>query len=102
MPPGWGEPDQRLHADARGLTELMSDLGIGLLQSTLLLLLFIGVLRAERHDSPHCGSRVSCARLSGVVRTSTRARPLSSAGLLGRPLAELNAERYAREGGAAL
>src|SRR5215472_13937934 len=37
-------PDQRLHADAQHLTELMTDLGIGLLQSTLLLLSFIGVL----------------------------------------------------------
>ena len=37
-------PDQRLHADAQHLTDLMTDLGIGLLQSTLLLLSFIGVL----------------------------------------------------------
>src|SRR5262249_2247593 len=37
-------PDQRLHADAQHLTELVTDLGIGLLQSTLLLLSFIGVL----------------------------------------------------------
>ena len=37
-------PDQRLHADAQHLTELMTDLGIGLLQATLLLLSFIGVL----------------------------------------------------------
>jgi len=37
-------PDQRLHADAQHLTELTTDLGIGLLQATLLLLSFIGVL----------------------------------------------------------
>src|SRR5260370_41740552 len=37
-------PDQRLQADAQHLTDLSTDLGIGLLQSTLLLLSFIGVL----------------------------------------------------------
>ena len=37
-------PDQRLHEDARQLSELTADLGIGLFQSTLLLLSFIGVL----------------------------------------------------------
>src|SRR5581483_2133168 len=43
---GWigQNPDQRMHADAQRLTELMTDLGIGLLQSTLLLGSFIGVL----------------------------------------------------------
>ena len=37
-------PDQRLHEDAQHLTELSTDLGIGLFQSTLLLVSFIGVL----------------------------------------------------------
>ena len=37
-------PDQRIHEDARHLTELSTDLGIGLLQSTLLLISFVGVL----------------------------------------------------------
>ena len=37
-------PDQRIHEDARHLTELTTDLGIGLLQSSLLLGSFIGVL----------------------------------------------------------
>src|SRR5579863_6308742 len=37
-------PDQRVHEDARHLTELSTDLGIGLLQSSLLLISFIGVL----------------------------------------------------------
>ncbi len=37
-------PDQRIHEDARHLTELSADLGIGLLQSSLLLSSFIGVL----------------------------------------------------------
>jgi putative ATP-binding cassette transporter len=33
-------PDQRIHEDARHLTELSADLGIGLLQSSLLLASF--------------------------------------------------------------
>ncbi len=37
-------PDQRIHEDARHLTELSADLGIGLLQSSLLLGSFSGVL----------------------------------------------------------
>ena len=45
--PGQGEiginPDQRIHEDARRLSELSADLGIGLLQASLLLLSFLGV-----------------------------------------------------------
>ncbi len=37
-------PDQRIHEDTRHLTELTTDLGIGLLQSSLLLGSFMGVL----------------------------------------------------------
>lgn len=40
-------PDQRLQADAQHLTDLTTELGIGLLQSTLLLLLFIGAACAS-------------------------------------------------------
>jgi putative ATP-binding cassette transporter len=37
-------PDQRMSADAQHLADLVTDLLIGLLQSTLLLLSFVGVL----------------------------------------------------------
>ena len=37
-------PDQRLQDDARRLTELSVELGVGLVQSTLLLVSFVGVL----------------------------------------------------------
>ncbi len=37
-------PDQRIHEDVRRLTELSADLGVGLLQASLLLLSFLGVL----------------------------------------------------------
>ena len=37
-------PDQRVHEDAFHLTELSTDLGVGLLQATVLLASFVGVL----------------------------------------------------------
>ena len=37
-------PDQRIHEDARRLTGLSADLGVGLLQASVLLLSFLGVL----------------------------------------------------------
>jgi putative ATP-binding cassette transporter len=92
-------PDQRLHADAQHLTDLMTDLGIGLLQSTLLLLSFIGVLwvSSQHMFLPFAGHRyyvpgymVWCA----LFYAST-ASFLSW--LVGRPLIALDAERYARE-----
>ena len=92
-------PDQRIHEDARHLTELTTDLGIGLLQSSLLLGSFIGVLwilsqNVTFHVSGRSfgipGYMVWCALLyAGTVSwLSWR---------VGRPLIELNSERYARE-----
>jgi vitamin B12/bleomycin/antimicrobial peptide transport system ATP-binding/permease protein len=92
-------PDQRLHADAQHLTELMTDLGIGLLQATLLLMSFIGVLwvLSQHMIVPFAGRRfhvpgymVWCALLYAGT-----ASLLSWA--VGRPLVTLDAERYARE-----
>ena len=39
-------PDQRMHEDARHLTELSGDLGVMLMQSSILLITFVGVLWA--------------------------------------------------------
>jgi vitamin B12/bleomycin/antimicrobial peptide transport system ATP-binding/permease protein len=92
-------PDQRLHEDARHLTELSADLGIGLLQSSLLLGSFIGVLwmlsgHATFHLSGHSftipGYMVWCA-----LACAGAASWLSW--LVGRPLIDLNAQRYAQE-----
>ena len=92
-------PDQRLHADAQHLTDLMTDLGIGLLQATLLLLSFIGVLwmLSQHMILPFAGRRLQvpgymvwCA----LIYAGTAS--LLSWGV-GRPLITLNAERYARE-----
>ena len=92
-------PDQRIQEDARHLTELTTDLWIGLLQSTLLLLSFIGVLwilsdkmvfaMAGLPFIPQ-GYMVWCALIYAGVASLVSWR-------VGRPLIRLNAERYARE-----
>ena len=92
-------PDQRLQADAQHLTDLSTELGIGLLQSTLLLLLFVGVLWGlSRGEFLPLGSRdfsppgylVWCALLYAGAASYLSWR-------VGRPLINLNAEHYARE-----
>ena len=92
-------PDQRMSADAQHLSDLATDLLIGLLQSTLLLLSFVGVLwflsqemflpwRGRHIQVP--GYLVWCALLYSAVASFLSWR-------VGRPLIALNAERYARE-----
>ncbi len=92
-------PDQRIQEDAKHLTELTTDLGIGLLQSTLLLVSFIGVLWLLSDQMvlamvgiPYVpkGYMVWCAlAYAGVASLLSW--------WVGRPLISLNAERYARE-----
>ena len=92
-------PDQRMSADAQHLADLVTDLLIGLLQSTVLLLSFIGVLwflsqgmflpLGGRHIQVP-GYLVWCALLYSGVASFLSWR-------VGRPLIALNAERYARE-----
>jgi putative ATP-binding cassette transporter len=92
-------PDQRIQEDARRLTELTTDLGIGLLQSTLLLLSFIGVLwilsdkmvlAMAGYPFVPQGYMVWCALIYAGLASFASWR-------VGRPLIPLNAERYARE-----
>ena len=92
-------PDQRMHEDARHLTELSADLGIGLLQATILLITFVSVLWALSADFAfHVDGRVVAIPgymvWAGIVYAG-------SASLLsywvGRNLIGRNAERYARE-----
>lgn len=92
-------PDQRIHEDARHLVELSADLGIGLLQSTLLLVSFITVLWAVS-DGVTFTLGVTHFTLPGYMVWFA----LIYAGIasfaswrIGRPLIELNAERYQRE-----
>jgi len=92
-------PDQRIHEDTRHLTELSTDLGIGLLQSTLLLISFIGVLwllsqgitfKIDDMTLAIPGYMVWCALLYAAIASFISWR-------VGRPLIDINAERYARE-----
>jgi vitamin B12/bleomycin/antimicrobial peptide transport system ATP-binding/permease protein len=92
-------PDQRIHEDARRLTELSADLGIGLLQALVLLLCFLGVLwtvAGELHISifgvslPIPGYMVWCALLHAASGSWLTWR-------VGRPLAGLNSQRCQRE-----
>jgi len=92
-------PDQRIQEDARHWVELSGELGGGFTQSVLLLVGFVGVLwllsekviivvAAKQFTIP--GYLVWCALA------------YSSAGLwltrrVGRPLADLNTDRYSRE-----
>jgi vitamin B12/bleomycin/antimicrobial peptide transport system ATP-binding/permease protein len=93
-------PDQRIQEDAKHLVELTTDLGIGLLQSSLLVLSFIGVLWALSGHleielfgftfTPPPGYMVWCALIYAGAASLLSWR-------VGRPLVNLNAEHYARE-----
>ena len=92
-------PDQRMHEDARHLTELSADLGIGLLQAAILLVTFVSVLWTVSADFAF----VIGGRAVSIPGYMVWAGFLyaGSASLLsywvGRTLIGRNAERYARE-----
>lgn len=92
-------PDQRIHQDTQRLTELTTILAVGLLQASLLLISFVGVLWLlsaqvvfEVGDSSFTipGYMVWCALAYSLCGSLLAWR-------IGRPLIPLNAERYARE-----
>src|ERR1700723_637191 len=92
-------PDQRMHEDARHLTELSADLGIGLLQSSILLGTFITVLWSLSNNFVfHVGGRqfaIPGYMVWAAILYSGSASLLSY--WVGRSLIDRNAERYARE-----
>lgn len=92
-------PDQRIHEDARRLADLTADLGVGLVQSGLLLISFVGVLWSLSSkvtfvygDTPFIipGYMVWCA--VGYALTGSWL-----ASMVGAPLIRRNAELRARE-----
>ncbi len=92
-------PDQRMQQDAGHLADLSTDLGFGLLQSTVLLASFVGVLWSLSADFVfHIGGRSfeipGYMVWAALIYTGT-ASALSW--FVGRPLIGLNSERYARE-----
>jgi vitamin B12/bleomycin/antimicrobial peptide transport system ATP-binding/permease protein len=92
-------PDQRMHEDARHLTELSADLGVGLLQSSILLVTFVKVLWSLSSDFMfHVGDRhiaIPGYMVWAAIIYSGSASLLSY--WVGRSLIERNAQRYARE-----
>ncbi|MBS0613833.1 MAG: ABC transporter ATP-binding protein/permease [Proteobacteria bacterium] len=92
-------PDQRMHEDARHLTELSADLGIGLLQSSILLGTFVSVLWviSEGFSLVISGHAISIPgyMVWAAVFYAGLASLLSYT--VGKSLVTRNAERYARE-----
>ncbi|HUE11972.1 MAG TPA: ABC transporter ATP-binding protein/permease [Steroidobacteraceae bacterium] len=92
-------PDQRMHEDARHLTELSADLGLGLLQASILLISFISILWtlssgfvfqiAGRHIT------IPGYMVWAAIVYSGSASLVSY--WVGRNLVARNADRYARE-----
>jgi putative ATP-binding cassette transporter len=92
-------PDQRIHEDVHHLTDLTTDLGLGLLQASLLLASFIGVLwilsrgivlHFDGRDFIIPGYMVWAALIYAVSGSWLSWR-------VGRPLVRLTTSRYARE-----
>ncbi len=92
-------PDQRMHEDARHLTELSADLGVGLLQASILLGTFVNVLWGlSSHfvfHLQHSNFTIPGYMVWAAIVYSGSASLLSY--WVGRSLVERNAERYARE-----
>ncbi len=92
-------PDQRIEEDTRKLTELSASLGVGLFQSSLLLVSFISILWVLSSRLVFSfggmsftipGYMVWCALIYALIGSLLTWR-------VGIPLIGLNAERYARE-----
>jgi putative ATP-binding cassette transporter len=92
-------PDQRMHEDSRHLTELSADLGIGLLQASILFGIFAGVLWGLSSDfSFRIGDRdyaIPGFMVWAAIIYASVGSLLSY--WVGRGLISRNAERYARE-----
>lgn len=92
-------PDQRMQQDAGHLADLSTDLSVGLLQSLILLVSFVGVLWSISAGFVfHLGSR-SIAIPGYMVWAAFLYAGSASwlSWLVGRPLIQQNSEHYARE-----
>ncbi len=92
-------PDQRIHEDTRHFAELTADLGASLLQATLLLVSFVGVLwvLSEQVKFEIGGKLVG---IPGYMVWCAIGFALAGSTLtwwVGRPMVADNAARYARE-----
>jgi vitamin B12/bleomycin/antimicrobial peptide transport system ATP-binding/permease protein len=92
-------PDQRIQQDAQHLTDLTTTLAIGLVQSTLLLVSFTGVLWLLSEQVVFDFGK-GPVTIPGYMVWCALAYSLGGSLLawrVGRPLVPLNADRYARE-----
>ena len=92
-------PDQRLHEDARKLAEMTTSLSIGLVQASILLASFVGVLWQLSsgfvfHVSGHSFSIPGYMVWAAVIYAGLGAL---MSNIVGSKLAGLNAERYSKE-----
>ncbi len=94
-----GNPDQRLHEDARNLSELTTSLAIGLVNATILLVSFIGVLWtiSETFSFQFNGERVTIPGYMVWAALGYAGLASILSNIVGRRLPDLNAERYAKE-----
>lgn len=92
-------PDQRLHEDARHLAEMSTDLGFGLLQSTILMVSFVGVLWALSSGFVFNVYGYSFSIPGYMVWAAILYAALASwlSWLVGRKLIKYNADRYQKE-----
>jgi vitamin B12/bleomycin/antimicrobial peptide transport system ATP-binding/permease protein len=92
-------PDQRLHEDARHLCELSADLGVGLLQSSILFASFTGVLWVLSRDFAFHIARRDYAIPGFMVWAAIVYAGTGSllSYWVGKSLIHRNEERYARE-----
>jgi putative ATP-binding cassette transporter len=92
-------PDQRVHEDTRHLTALSTELAVGLLQGSLLLISFIGVLWVLSSQVVFVVDDRSFSIPGYMVWCALAYASIGSwfAWRVGRPLIPLNATRYARE-----
>jgi len=92
-------PDQRIHEDTKRFAELSADLGIGLVQATLLLASFIGVLWAlsEGITFEVLGASFSIPGYMVWAALLYAGTASWASWCVGRRLINLDTERYARE-----
>ena len=92
-------PDQRIQEDARQLTEMTTELGVGLLQATMLLISFIGVLWALSSNIAFNIGGESIVIPGYMVWCAIGYAGIGSwlTWKVGAPLIQLNAKRYQRE-----
>jgi putative ATP-binding cassette transporter len=92
-------PDQRMHEDTRKLCELSADLGVGLLQATMLFTTFAGVLWVLSEDFSFRFRDADYA-VPGFMLWAAIVYAVTGSLLsywVGRSLIGRNADRYARE-----